>query len=330
MGRILKMKLFKTIISSILFLFISNTVLLSNNTIAIIKSQDLSTYNEIIEGFNTSSAVRLKDYKIEIYNGEGNIENIEKIVNNLKNNVKPDLIITIGIQATFVTQQLVDNIPIIFCGVYNWDNFFSKKDNMSGIELSISPDLQILYLKMALQDLKKIAFIYNPDFSQEIINSFKDLEKRLSNSEDNRIEVIEKPIRLSRRSQNISLRNLRRIVESLPDDINLLYLPPDPTIITQENFNFLVEYTKTNKIPLVCFNEELVKHGAFASLSPNYENIGSQVASKSERILIRKVPLSDLKILDPIGSEFVINFTTAEILNLEVDLLRMVVNKGFY
>lgn len=295
--------------------------LFANNKIHIIKSQKLDVYNDIVSNFEISLGA-LSNYDVIIFDGRGFPDRIEKYILELLES-SPELIITVGIQSSFVANNLVDDIPVIFCAVHEWDKYLIKKDNITGISMEISPEVIFNHIKLISPDLKNVGILYEPQFSDEIVSKFQ-LE-----SKNHDMNIIKNNVR-TRRNQQVNIRNLRRSFLSISDRIDIFYLLSDPSIINIENFNFLLDKCFSNNIPLFSYDEEFVRRGALASLSPDYANIGTQLAVISRQILLNNISPADIDVVSPIGSSFVLNANSAEKLDINIDLLRMIVNKLYY
>jgi len=327
MDKITKIGNLASVIFGLLILFFIRVNLYSAE-ISIVKTQNIETYNEIVDSFIEASE-RLKGYDIKIYNGENNGEIIQKIFEKLserKTEDRPVLVITIGPTASFIAQKFMQDIPLIFSGVFNWKKYINtdKHKNIAGVDISLSPEQQLKYLKLIKPELKKLGMLYTQEYTSEIVRLFERIEK----SED--IFIISKKVKVDNPAEKLRTEELKKIFMKLYESIDIFSLLPDPVIFSQENFQYLSDACKEQKLPLYSFSEEQTKLGALLSLTPNYSNIGSQMALMARKILIQKILPSDLGVSNPIGSLFSMNFTTAATLNLKVEHLKTIVNKIYY
>lgn len=304
----------------LIILFIAN-VFSDNNDIVIFKSQEIGVYNEVIEGIKDNRL--LNDYNIIEFSGENNIQKISSIIENIKNNIKPVLIITVGLQATVETIKNVDDIPVIFCGVRNWEKFFTKKENVTGVDLQNNPNLELRYMRMTVSDMKSIGILYNELYSGEYIKKLIEASKK-----ENK-KIVARNIRYSDNDSK-NFTRVKREFNRIKDSIDILYLIFDPVVVSENSFNWLKEKCLENNIPLFTYSEQFVQEGALASLSPNYFNIGSQTGNLAGRILSGNYSPSQLDVQIPIGSFFAVNFTIAEYLKFQTNYLRNIANRIYY
>lgn len=305
------------IIYSLISLILSYS-LSADSVVAIVKSNNIDNYNEIVENLKLSST-RLSGYQFLEFCGYGNNEKNLEIIKEINTNIKPEIIITVGIQATIAAINIIEDTPIVFCGVFNWEKYFEKKKNVTGISLNASPELDYKYIKLAIPNMKKIGFIYNTVFSEELIETFVNAGKK----EKIKIAAQDIDVQEGKANQN----QIRKAFEKIQKDIDAFYLLPDASVISEENFMWLKDRCSELKIPLFTYNEEFVNKGAFASLSPNYANIGSQAANIVYKILIKKNNIKKIDVAGPIGSNFVINISSASKLGLKTEYLKSLVNK---
>jgi len=88
----------------------------------------------------------------------------------------------------------------------------------------------------------------------------------------------------------IRSERLKRI-EELPErlrairgQVDAMWLPPDPLIITPQTLAMLKEFSWSNRVPMYVPMESLVEKGAVAALSSNFKEIGSLSASLARHV----------------------------------------------
>ena len=99
------------------------------------------------------------------------------------------------------------------------------------------------------------------------------------------------------------------VLRSINRQIDALWLPLDPALLTAQSFEVIKEYALGNNMPLYVPTEKLVEAGAAASISTSFADIGRTAAGAAKKIL------NSEKIEDavyPAQVETAINLVTAE------------------
>lgn len=304
------------------YLFTLPVLSRDNDVIVIIKSQDIVIYNEVVEGVKSHTNL-LNQYTIKEFSANNDNRVMLNILDDIKNNIRPKLIITVGPLASLITINNIDNIPIIFCAVRNWESFFQKKPNITGIEFENNPNLEIRYMKMTIPKINNIGIIYNELYSEDFVSRFSDVAFREN------VSIVSRSVRHSNNERR-TLNRVMREFDRIKNSIDVLYLIADPVVVSENSFLLIKEKSIEYGIPVFTYTEQFVREGMLASISPNYFNVGSQTGSLASRILVSNESPNDIDVQVPLGSFFTVNFTTAENLSLKTDYLRNVANRIHY
>lgn len=283
--------LFTVLGGGILFL---NPVVLNSATFAIIKSKNLSMFNEAVVGFK----VRCKGEYLE-YDIEGKKEKAINVFKELQKK-NPDVVITLGEIASVYGKYFLKNIPIVFSMVTDPDIYGLRGENITGVSRMAPVDIQLRALKEIIPDVRKVGVIYNPKRTSRLVESARNIASAIG------IELL--PARVDSRED--APRTFRIFAAQ---GIDAFWLIPDPTVVTPQFFKLIRDYTLTNAIPLLAFSPDFVKAGALLSLSPTYTTIGDQTC----RIA--------LKILDGVSpSEIPISYPKAYILSFNLKVAKKI------
>jgi putative ABC transport system substrate-binding protein len=271
----------------------------------VIKSQDLSAYNEVIKGFQEQclgSNINIKT----VYDLKGKMKIGNKIVRKIRRE-KPDIILTIGVLASTVAKGEIKEIPIIFCMVINHERFQLAGPNITGISTEIAIEDQLKGYQLILGPLKNIGIIYDPSKTGNIIEN-AEMEMKHYGVNLNKCEVT-------------SSKMIPEAMESLIGKMDALWLLPDSTVVTRKSFGFIKSTTLENKIPLLCTSDVFVKAGALAAVFADYKSIGRQAGELAEKIL-EPLTSGSLGIVNPHSFKLAINTDTAEKLGLNLEAIQ--------
>ena len=271
-------------------------------TAVIIKSQNLSAYNEVIEGFesecdkNNISVGSIYDLKGKMKPGLSTVQKIGK--------EEPDIILTIGVLATTIAKEEIKDIPIIFCMVINHERFKLAGQNITGISTEITAAKQMEGFRMLLEPLHNIGVIYDSSKTSNIIER---AEKEMASVG---VGLIKYEIR--------SPKMISEALDSLISKIDALWVLPDSTVVTKESFELIKNTTLNNNIPLLCTSDAFVKAGALAAVYSDYKDTGRQAAYMAAK-LISAPQAGSSGIVSPDKYKLAVNSKTAELLGLSIE-----------
>jgi putative ABC transport system substrate-binding protein len=277
----------------------------AEETAIVIKSQNLSAYNEVVKGFQDECFKNNITIK-SIYDLNGKMKIGQKIVRKVRKE-KPDIVLAIGVLAATVVKEKIKNIPIVFCMVINHERFHLSTPNITGISTEIAIEDQLEGFQSILGSFKNLGVIYDPSKTGNIIKSAEMKMKYLG-------------VNLAKYEIDSS-KEVSEAMENLIDKIDALWLLPDSTVVTKKSFDLIKTTTLENKIPLLCTSDAFVKAGALAAVSSDYNYVGRQAAGLTGKILEPSAPGS-LGIFYPDHFKLSVNTDTAKKLGLELKVIQ--------
>jgi len=301
------------------FITILWTLLLSvccahaEETAIVIKSQNLSAYNEVVKGFQDECLKNNITIK-SIYDLKGKMKVGQKIARKARKQ-KPDIVLAIGVLAATVVKEEIDEIPIVFCMVINHARFQLTETNITGISTEIAIEDQLRGYQSILGSFKNMGVIYDPSKTGNIIEH---AEKKVEDAGKNLVKY-----------EIDSSKEVSEAMENLMGKIDALWLLPDSTVVTRKSFGLIKTTTLENKIPLLCTSDVFVKAGALAAVSSDHKDVGRQAAGLARKILELSTPGS-LGIVYPDHFKLTVNTDTAEKLGLELKVIQEDPTINFY
>ncbi len=275
----------------------------AEETAIVIKSQNLSAYNKVVEGFQNECLKNNITIK-SIYDLNGKMKVGQKIVRKIRKK-KPDIVLAIGVLAATVVKEEIEDIPVVFCMVINHARFQLAKPNITGISTEIAIGSQMKGFQSILKTLKNLGVIYDTSKTGNIV---KNAEKKI---EDAGINLVKYKIDSSGKVSGA--------MEELMGKIDALWLLPDSTVVTKKTFGLIKTATIESKTPLLCTSDAFVKAGALAAVSSEHKDVGRQAAGLARRIL--ELPSTgSLGVVYPEHIKLTVNTDTAEMLGLELEV----------
>lgn len=267
--------------------------------IVVLKSADVGAYNAAASAFQD---ILTPEFDVLEYDLQGDLSHGRKLGRKIRAS-PARLIVAIGLKAALAAKLEILDIPIISCMVLTPAKYDLTGDNMTSIGLRIPIEHQFDMIQQLIPNVQRVGVLFDPTKTDETIQQAKALAKKhglqfVSSSVSSPQDVPDK---------------LRALLPS----IDLLWLIPDSTVLTEDSLEFLLSTTLEARIPVVGFSSGLVRSGAFAGLYINYAKVGTQVAKLANDILKgKRIPQGAS--LPPEHVSLAINKQIAEYLGITV------------
>jgi putative ABC transport system substrate-binding protein len=267
--------------------------------IVILKSADLPTYNQAVNGFkaaipNTATLVE--------YDMQGDIARGRQLARRIRASPAA-LVLTVGIKAALIAKLEIVDIPVIFCMVLDPAKYDLNAPNMTGVTLQIPIDRQFAMLRSVLPDRKRIGVLYDPENTANLVDEARRQAQALG------LEVVALQVR--------SEKEVPAALRAIMPQIEALWLMPDSTILTEDSLGFLLGTALDANVPVIGFSPELVRSGALLGLSVNAEDVGRQAGLRAKEILNGRTNPSSA-VVSPDRVRLALNLKTARFLGLTI------------
>ncbi len=244
--------------------------------IAILKSKNITLYNEAIAGFKNSGD--LNDVTFTEYDLRGSFERGKKIAEKLRG-TPPDLVLAVGLKAALAAKLEILDTPVVFGMVLNPAKYDLKGPNMTGITLEVPLESQFTTIKSVLPGVTKVGVLFDEGKSGDLVAEGRSVAKRLG------IELVEAKVG--------SQKEVPKILRELVGKIDALWLIPDRTVITRNSMKFILATALDHQIPVIGFASEFVRSGgALVGLSVSSQGVGQQAARLASRIMAGQVTIA--------------------------------------
>ncbi len=282
--------------------------------ISIVNSQNIEPYSIALEG--VFAVLHEKGYEektnlnIGYYDLERSLEENFDVVGELKNK-KPDLIITLGTDATRKIKKEINFIPVVFSMVLNpvesglVKSIQCSGNNLTGASLDVSPKMQFEVLKEILPQVKKIGVIYDPHKTGDMI------ERSIQPARELNLNLIKIAV--------TSPKEVPNAIGNLIEEMDVLWIIADSTVVSKYSLEYMLMAALKAKIPVMGYTSHMVRLGAIFCLNCDYEDIGRQAGELSCEIL-KGVEPNSLPVTLPRKTHLILNLKVAERLGEEIPL----------
>jgi len=179
---------------------------------------------------------------------------------------RPALVFAVGANAAVVASEELQDVPIVYSMVLNPARYPLQRRNVCGIALNISPGEQLDLLKQIKQDARRVAVIYNPSESGQLIDELGSFAKARN-------------LELLRKQADTVKEAIATIGELESEHVDAFLMVLDPVIANETSFKMLLTFSLKNRIPLVVPADPFVKAGALFSIGPDYGRVGEICAA---------------------------------------------------
>ncbi|MFH1604480.1 MAG: ABC transporter substrate-binding protein, partial [Pseudomonadota bacterium] len=270
--------------------------------IAIVKSEDLRAYTQVVTGFSIETRVAITEYNIARDPDRG-----VKIFELIKaRKPAPALVLAVGPTAANMARKQIKDIPIVFCMVPNHEKYGLDAPNVTGISLLLPLKVQLATLKTLVPNLHSVGVMYNPKYNRDVISGALAAAKSLG------LTLV--PAKVDEPD------DVQAAAQAFLDKIDAILLIADRTVSTPQAFRVLLEFANRNRVPMFSPSEEMVREGALVSITPDFASIGHQAGKLANEIIFRRRQPSTLPVAPPEGLEIAINLSTAKRIGVECNI----------
>lgn len=218
--------------------------------IIVVKSAELKPYEEVLRGIRDSCDCTVRELKL--LNGEGS-ENILK--------KSPAAVIAIGTSA-FKKVREIKSLPVIYTMVMPSETAGPLRPNISGVSMDSDPVETIAAMREVFPKAKRIGVLYDPRYTAAFV------EEAAKKAAAAGVELVVK--------QAHDPRDIPRLVGELRNKIDVLWMLPDPTVITTAMVEYLLQFSFHYNVPIFSFAGKYVEMGAVAALVVDPYAMGGQ------------------------------------------------------
>ncbi len=274
--------------------------------IAILKSSDLSYYEQAVLGFRAGLPSTMQVHE---YNISGQLAQGREIGRALRAS-PPAMVFAVGLKAAMAAKLEIFDTPVIFCMVLNPESHGLPTSNMTGIAVRTSPATQLSAIRSILPDHRRIGVLYDEAQSGDFVRNAHRLAKQ------DGFELVPMAVR--------SQEDLASAIRILLPKIDALWLLQDQTVISESSIPFLLESTIDAKIAIFTFSSTLVQQGALGALVVDPWAVGQQ-AARMVRTQLHDPQKPAGALHDPEHPQLALNLNTAEYLGLRLapDVVRV-------
>jgi putative ABC transport system substrate-binding protein len=225
---------------------------------------------------------------------------------------KPDLVVTLGTDATRLTADQKPTIPVLFAMVLDPVRLGVVKSldapggEFTGITIPVSAGKQMESLVQADPSVHRLGLLY----TDQDPTSLAFLADAAEDARRLHIELIAVPVK-----PNQSAREALTRISPPPD---ALWLVPDPASSGQQAMQETLDFAAGHRMPVLGTSSGAVRSGALIALSANLDDQGSSAAEMAVRILEGAETPAQMRVRGPRRTVLTLNLTVSRKLGITI------------
>ena len=265
--------------------------------VAIIKTAGIASFDDARNGFSSICFENKKEFNLM-----EDLSNQNDIANQIKGGTF-NVIVVMGTLAAKFAKDNFPNIPTVFCMVLNTDVNSLKADNMTGVSVDVRIKDQFTVMRNVSKKIKRIGIIYTQPTNDPLIASARTIATDLN------MNVVTSGIGGS--------QDIQKAMNDIVGKIDALWIPPDPSLYSEEVIRYIGSTSLTKLIPCFGPNERYVRSGAIFSMTYDPVEAGRTAGDIANKIL-QGTPPSKLQIQELQHPKIIINTRAAGLLKLTI------------
>jgi putative ABC transport system substrate-binding protein len=200
-------------------------------------------------------------------------------------------------------QSAQKNPAIVYIMVVSSEADRDLSPNISGVSMDIDPSIVLKSIKEVIPSAKRIGLLYNPRYTMLYVNEAKQAARSAG------IDLAARQVR--------DPSEIVPALNEIRDGMDVLWMLPDPTVISKETVDYMLRYSIQHSIPIFTFSKKYVEMGAIASLDMDPYDMGAQAAEIVARIVKGEDNGDGIRVY-PRAARLTINVKAAEKMGLKI------------
>ncbi|AJE02970.1 ABC transporter substrate-binding protein [Geobacter pickeringii] len=230
--------------------------------ILVLQGMRVAPYEEALKGIRSIAGGSIKKLILSEMEGVDIVRTVRE--------ERPAVIVAIGAEALTKVKKIKDT-PIVYLMVLDPLNALTSGENITGVNLSVSPERQLTALQRVAPSLKKIGLIYNPAHTGPLVR------KALAAAKGAGLELVVREAK--------SPREIPRLLEGMRSEIDGFWMIPDTTVVTAETVEYLLLTCLNQRIPVLTFSDKYVEMGGLLALDVEPYDLGRQAGEIVRKVL---------------------------------------------
>ena len=224
----------------------------------IVRSADLKPYKDASRGFRDACGCDVRETVLR----DG--ESAKTILSD-----RSALVVAVG-TAAFNKVRSHPGQQIVYLMVMPSEVPSALEQNISGVGMDPSPAAYFAAMNETVPRAKRVGLLYDPKQTGPFVREAQHAAKTAG------MELVVRPVE--------DLAGMPSALDSLRGKADIIWMLPDPTVVTPETVELLLRFSFEHTVPVISFSRKYVEMGAVASLDVDPYDMGAQAAGIASRL----------------------------------------------
>ena len=286
---------------TLLLTLLSSPALAARDKVAVVVSDALSAYTDPVAPFLSELG-----QSAEVINIHGREVEARQAIERL-DSIGPKVVYCVGAKACYAVRMAMPEMPLVFSTISDPARYGITGDKVTGVTMEVEPVTFLSQFVGLFPTVKSVGVVRGPSMSDGDWLALAAAGVELD------LAVVDQRVR--------SAKDVRSAMVLLAKkEVDALWVPPDRSILTSDNFRTITEEARRRRLPLLVDTRNMVEAGGLYTLAPDAEAVGRQSARLVARILEGERP-SQVRQEAPEALLVVLNVATLDRAELEFDRL---------
>ena len=241
--------------------------------ITLVVSKNIRPYVEAVDGFRdrieTSVDAKVEVIMLDRYADKARIDLAEGI----SEENTTDLLVAIGPEAASFAWKEFNQSGLLkmYSIILNPEKVIGNLESVTGISLNIPPVEQLKMISKGFATVRRIGIFFDPANNSDFFAAASTAELEMD------IDLV--PLSVS------SKKDIPFLLQECWDSIDVIWLIPDRTVISESITQYIIKQAVLNQIPVIGYNQFFYSSGAAMAFVFDYTDLGRQTAELAEKIL---------------------------------------------
>ena len=212
--------------------------------VAVLLSAKVSEYEDALKGFREATPHQIA----AVYDMDGDLDRGRKLLAEIEEKIKPDLIFAVGIWALQAVVSRPPSVPVVYAMVLNPPSVLgADAKNVTGASMNVPVEQPIRLFKQLGPQVKRIGVIFNRNRTGYLVRQAQAVAR------EEGLELVTREVS--------SPKEVVAALESLQDGIDALWIVPDETTLSQAVVQQMLLFSYRKRIPLLGLSERHAQMG---------------------------------------------------------------------